>query len=424
MWHCAALALVMAAPVEEPALEALVREALEARPELAQAAAQVQAARERVPQAAAMPEPMLQVAVQNDGFTAWRVGVMGTSWVGFMASQTFPFPGKLGLRGELAEADVRASLLAADRVRLSTIAEVRRSALALQVVRERRALADKLLGLDARLVEVARLRLASGGGSQAEVLRAQVEVTRVAQRRLSLEAEERVQVNALNRLRRRPLDTPIPPLAQLDTLPGLLAEADALTLAKARSPELLAAKTSRTRAGAAAALGQRSYLPDVSVSASLMLRGALEPMWALSVGAPLPLFAGARQSRAVAEAEAQALAADRSAEAIEQLLELRARQREATMAALSAVWASTRERLLPQADAAAESTATLYATGRATFADVLDANAVSISEADAALQVVANAWRLVIAQDELSLNEPTTSTPVNSVTSASPSTGM
>ena len=415
MCRLAALALVCAtvptwaqSPEELPgdgALRVLVEEALEARPELAQLVALTRAARERVPQAQAWPEPMLQVGVQNDSFNRWQVGTMETSWVSFMVSQTFPFPGKLGLRGEVAQSEVRLSELETERVRLATIAAVRRGYLSLQLVRERKTLLERLAGLSARLVDIARIRAEAGAGAQSEVLRAQVELSRVTQRRYLFEAEERLQLQALNRLRKRPLDTEIATTSRLSSqpMPELLPELAYLELARQRSPELLSAQTISSRAGSTTALAKRSYFPDVSVSAGVMLRGRLDPMWALTLGVPLPVFAGARQSRAVAEAEAQLDAAGRGIEVVEQLLALRARQRAQAMTSLRAVWRNYQEGLLVQAAAAAESTLAQYTAGQAGFVAVLEANAVSIAEADAALLVLADAGRLVIAQDELSI---------------------
>lgn len=407
MWRSIVITVVCGAfpAVADSELETLVRQALEARPELARANAELRAARERVPQAQAWPEPMLQVGVQNDSFTKWNVGAMEMSWVSFMASQTIPFPGKLGARAEVAQSDARVVELAAERVRLSTIAEVRRGYLALQVLREQRALLERLTALDDRLVELARIRAESSQGSQAELLRAQVERSRVTQRRLQLDLDERVQVQALNQLRRQPLDTAIAVTVPLDALPSLLDEQQALSLAREHSPELLAAKEGLTRADASATFARRSYFPDLSVSAGVMVRGPLDPMWAVTLGVPLPVFAGARQSRALAEAEAMKDASQRDAEGVEQLLALRAHQRAESMKALSAVWRTWQGGLLTQASAAAESTLSQYSTGREPLSAVLEANAVSISEVEASLQVLAEAWRLAIAQDELSLGE-------------------
>lgn len=426
MRRSAAIALVCTATwASAEDLEDLVRQALDVRPELARAAAETRAARERVARAEAWSEPMLEVGVQNDGFNKWNVGVMEMSWVSFMASQTFPFPGKTGLRAEVALSEVKLSELVAERVRLSTIAEVRRGYLALQLVRERRALLEKLIALSSRLVEVARVRSESGAGTQAEVLRAQVELGRVSQRRFQLQAEEQLQVQALNRLRQRPLDTALQTSARPSTLPTLLSVEQALTLAREHSPELLAARVGISRAESSAALARRSYFPDLSVSAGVMVRGRLDPMWTINLGVPLPVFAGARQSRELAEAGAQRDASTRGVETMEQLLVLRAHQRTESLKALSAVWQSYTGGLLTQAEAAAESTVAQYAIGRATFPDVIDANSVSITETEASLQVLGDAWRLAIAQDELSPDEVATArVALSSPSTSSAPTGM
>ncbi len=380
-------------------LQKLVEDALAVRPELAQAVAEVRAAKERVPQAQAWAEPMFQVGVQNDSFTRWSVGTMEMSWVSFMASQTFPFPGKNAARGEVALTDVQLRELAVERVRLSTIAEVRRSYLSLQLARAKLEVLERRIALATRLVEVARARVQTDG-PQSDVLRAQVELARAKQQHVLLARDAQLEVQALNRLRRVSLDTDVQ-TAPLDVMPELLTEDDALALARQHSPEWLSAKASQARAAQAGVVAKRSNLPDLSVSAGVMARGPLEPMWTLSLGVPLPVFAGARQSRALAESEAQGDAAAQSLVAIEQRLALQAHQRATSMTALRAVWTSYQEGLLAQANAAAESTLSQYGAGRVMLAAVLEANGVALSELEASLQVRADAWRLVIDQDEL-----------------------
>jgi hypothetical protein len=57
------------------------------------------------------------------------------------------------------------------------------------------------------------------------------------------------------------------------------------------------------------------------------------------------------------------------------------------------------------------------------FASVLEANASSISEADAANQVLADGWRLAIAQTEVSLADPATAPSPMGGASQMPGTG-
>lgn len=390
------------------ALARYLDEALQARPELDQARADVQAAQERVPQVQAWPDPMLQVGVQNDTFTSWQVGKMETSWILFMASQTIPFPGKPGLRAELATVEVTQRQLALERARLTTIADVRRTYVSMQVARARLELLSTLASLLQQAVQVAQSRYESSEGPQADVLRARLELSRFGQQRVLAEAEVTLQRQALNRLRGRPLDSPADgsAFAQL-AFPVAPSEEVAVARALERSPEVLAARAAVRGAEHGRALSERLALPDLSVSAGVMVRGSLAPMWTVSLGVPLPLFAGSKQSRGVAEAGAVFDSTSKNVEAVEQVVRLRTAQRLAVWAALSQVWRTSQDSL--RADAEATSTATLmqYRIGKVPFASVLEATTATIAIVDASYAVLADAWRLAIAQDEVSLAEVT-----------------
>ncbi len=387
-------------------LSVIVDDAIEARPELAQARAELRAAQERVPQAQSWPDPMLQVGVQNDSFDKWQVGKMETSWLLFMASQTIPFPGKPGLRGDIANLEVSTRRLALERVRLTTIADVRRGYVALQLARARLELLSKLSSLLTLAVEVAQSRYESGEGPQSDILRARLELGRLEQQRAVLQADELLQLEALNRLRGHPLDEQIAtrPLAQL-TFPLPPDEGEAARRILEASPEYLAARTGVNGAQRGRELSQRQYLPDLSVGAGVMVRGSLEPMWTVTLGVPLPIFAGTKQSRAVAEADATIDATSRSVETVEQLLRLRTAQRLSYWRALRKVWQSYQERLLADAEATATATLTQYRIGKVPFASVLEATSATIGLVDASYAVLVDAWKLAIAQDESSLAE-------------------
>jgi len=299
---------------------------------------------------------------------------METSWLSVMASQTFPFPGKTALRGAVAEREVQRRLLAAERVRLTTVADVRRASLALELARERLALLGRLAGLWEQSAGVAQLRYETGEGAQADALRARLEHARLEQRRRRLELEERLQVQALNRLRQRPLDEALATPRRLGELafPSPPTDEVALAEARARSPELLAARAGVELAVALETLASREALPDLTVAAGIMVRGPLAPMWTVSVGVPLPVSSGPRQTHALAEARALTQAAGRDEASVEQSLTLRTHQRLEAWRALAEVWAVYQHGLLAQAEASAESTLGQYRAGRVSFASVLE----------------------------------------------------
>lgn len=403
-------------PVKLPTdatLARLIEQSLAARPELAQARAVAQARAQQVPQAETLPDPMLQLGIQNDGFSSIEIGRMETSFVSFMAAQTVPWPGKLPLRAELAALAATQSGHGITRVRLSTEADVRRAYLDLLLARDRLELLEQLAGVWNKSLDVARIRYEAGQGAQSDVLRAQLECNRLKQRRLLLLAEVDGRVQALNRLRGHPLDEAIETSLHIRELPALAAF-ESLFSARAaleRSPELAAAQLGITRAGKSIALAERSSAPDLTVSAGVMVRGRLPPMWLLTLGAPLPVFSGSKQRHAVAENRAWQNAARQTAASIEQLLRLRHAERRTAFTTLLQTIDLYQQGLLIQSEATLQSTLSQYLVGNVTFVSVMEANSGFISDQENHLQSLAAAHRVLIAEAEASLSEvpmPTT----------------
>ena len=386
-------------------LARLIDESLAVRPEVAQAQAAVTAEGERIPQAGALPDPMLQVGIQNDGFTSLEIGRMDTSFVSLMASQTFPWPGKLGLRQEIATLGTSQAEQLVARVRLSTEAEVRRTYLDLLFARERRALLDRLEVLWKQSLGVARVRYEAGTGAQSDVLRAQLELTRIGQRRIALQADERSRIQALNRLRVHPLDEPIETSTHVGDLGGLapLATRFSADRAVARSPEVAAARAGATRANQSVALAERGSSPDLTVGAGVMFRGSLPPMWLATVGGPVPVYAASKQRRAVAENRARGSAARQEVAVVEQLLRLRSGERQTAFAALVQMIERYEHGLLVQSEATTESTLAQYKVGNVSFASVMEATAGFIADQQGRLESIVAAHRLLIAEEEVSL---------------------
>ncbi len=394
-----------AGSASDPVLERLVAESLAARPELKQAQDLLRAQRERIPQAGALPDPVLSLGIQNDGFDSLQIGKMDTSFYQVMVSQGLPWPGKRDLRTELASLESRQAEAGLDRIRLSTCADVRRTYLDLILVRERLLLLDLLDAIWQQSIGIARARYEAGEGAQSDVLRAQLELNRIRQRRWALQAEEQTRVQSLNRLRARPVEVPIPTIAKVRDrgTPHLGDPETELDDAERRSPELTLARLAALRAERQTDLARRERFPDFSVNAGVMPRGELEPMWQAGLSLNLPLWSYRKQIPAVTESEARASGEARGVEAIAQILRLRVAERRAALAALLEMLRLYRDGLLVQSQATAESTLAQYRVGRVTFASVLEANAGYINDEEGYLLAAAEADRIAIARDEVSL---------------------
>jgi outer membrane protein TolC len=384
----------------------LIEESLAARPELAKAEAIVRAEQERVPQAGALPDPMLQVGLQNDGFTSIEIGRMGTSYVSLMAQQTLPWPGRRALRRQVAAYGSVEAATQVTRARLSAEADVRRAYLDLLLARDRLVLQGRLEAIWRQSGEVARILYEAGKGPQSDVLRADLELRRLDHRRAELKGDEKLRVLNLNRLRHHPLDEPLETWAHVRDLAPPASQSGRFSPERAveQSPELLAARYEIARAAKATELAENGHYPDVTVGAGLMVRGQLPPMWLVTVAAPVPLWAGEKQSRAVAEGRAWEQVARKEVEALAQGVRLRSEERRAAFATLVHTLEVYDGGLLLQSEATAESTLNQYKIGAVGFASVLDANAGLIADHEGYLQAVAAAHRVLVDEAEVSLS--------------------
>jgi outer membrane protein TolC len=389
----------------DPALAGLVAETLARSPEHARGQAEVAAERERVPQAGALADPTLVLGIQNDGFKSIQIGVEPTSFWQVQINVPLSWPGKRGFREEVAQGRVTVAEAALQRTRLTLLGEVERAYLDLRLVRGQLGLQGRLETLWKQAEEIARTRYQVGEAPQSDLLRAQLERTRLRLLRLGLEASERSAVQALNRLRVHPLDEPISttvPLADAkpEAVPGverLLADAEA------RSPDLAIATRSAETSEVRVKSAYRERWPDLSVTAAIMPRGQLVPMWAASVGVSLPIYWWDKGSRAVAEAEHQRTAEQKGVEAVQQLLELRTRERHTALSAATEALDLYRTGLLVQSDATVQSTLSQYRVGKVPFASVLEVMRGLVADEGGYLSTLAEAERQRIALREVSL---------------------
>ncbi len=419
-----ALAVAPAAPPpvalpDVPALAALVEEALKNNPDIGRADAVARADLDRVPQVGSLPDPVLNLGIQNDGFDGLQIGKMETSYWQVMATQPIPWPGKLGARKATARAQASIAGAQVARLRLTTAADVERAYVDLLLVRGQLELLGKLESLWQEAEVMARTRYEVGQGSQSDLLRAQLERTRLRQRRVALEAEERTRVQVLNQLRVHPLDEPVATPSPLVALadPPLRPTVEAVTDAEQRSPDLVIAALAVQAADRRIESARQDWFPDLAVIAGIMPRGQLVPMWTLQLGITIPVFGATKQGKAVEESQARREADLRGEDSVRQAVQLRAQERRTLLAAALETLRIYRDGILIQSDATVRSTFSQYQVGKVTFSSVLEVLRGFVVDEGGYLDAQATAQRVGIADREVSLSPP--GVPAGSLSGAS-----
>jgi cobalt-zinc-cadmium efflux system outer membrane protein len=396
------------AVAEDQALAVLVQEALAKNPGLLEAKEAVIAARARPAQARALPDPTLSFNYTNDGWSP-TLGDRDMTTLGVMASQVLTWPGKRRLRGAVSEREADRAALAEERVRLGLVAEVKRAYYGLVLARELTGLVLEQEENWKQVEGVARARYSAGQGAQQDVLRAQVEVTRVQQRLAEQRAQERVRRAQLNRLLAREADAPLETASQLALVEDPRSADEVREAIEQASPELQAAQVAIERDRLLVALAAKEGRPDLAVQAGYMNRGRLVPMWQAGVAFNLPVRRGRIQG-ARAEAEARVRASARRLESLRLELRLRTEER---LAALETARIQARlyaEGIVPQDQMSVEAALANYQAGKVPFVTVLEAVATLYADRAAQLRVLAGQELTHASLEEGGL-EPTSDLP-------------
>jgi outer membrane protein TolC len=322
----------------------------------------------------------------------------------FMGSQDLPYPGKRRLRGELAARDADQVGQQLVRARLSLAAEVERAYFGLVLSRERLSLVDEQEALWPQIEGVARARYAVGQGAQPDVLRVQIEVTRIEEQRASELAELAIRQAEINRLLDRPADATVQTKEPLRLRPAQEELASALERLAARSPELQSAGLARERARLRVELSGKDFKPDVSVQAGYMNRGGLDPMWQAGVSFSLPVWRK-RLAGAQAEAEAEARASARLADALRLQLRYRTAERLSQLATTERIIRLYDEGVIPQGRMSVDAAVANYQSGKVPFIAVLEALTSLYNDRATHLGLLANHERIRASLEEASLED-------------------
>jgi cobalt-zinc-cadmium efflux system outer membrane protein len=385
-------------------LAELERMALERNPTLAQAAADVDAARGRARQAGVLPNPTMgYIAEEVSGGPVIRGGEHG-----FFIEQTIPLGGKLKLSREMfdratAEAEARVDV---QRQRVLTDVRVRyhQALVAARRVEKRR----ELVALASEAVAVSKQLMNVGAADRPDQLDIEIEEQQAKLRLIEAEQAQARVWRELGATVGEPLLLP----RTLDGdpsrgLPAIGQEA-ALARALAQSPELAAARAAKERSELALKRARREPVPDLRLRGGPRYnrellesgpRGAEPVGWegALEVGVTVPLFD--RNQGNVAAAQADLVRADRELTRVD--LALRARLAEAfeRYANASRISAAYRDEVLPRAEEAHRLYLTKSREMAASYPQVLIARRTLVQANERYLDALEEVWRASVEID-------------------------
>lgn len=361
-----------AEPQEPLRLEALVEELLKVNPEIQAADARYQAALARPSAQGAMPDPRINFGWMSAGtiLPGGQLGENPNSNIGLQVSQEFPYPGKRGLRSDLAlkEADSDKQLRSATlRNRVASLKsaffELSYACDALKLLQENQQTLQQL-------GKVAEARYSVGKAMQQDLIRAQTEVAILQTRILALEQKKQSAAAEINTLLDRPAVTPT---GQPEALPLPSLEPYDVLLARARenSPTLQSTRFTIDKEEAGVKLAQKESYPDFEVMMGYYYQGAMTDMWEVRAGISIPVFYKSRQRKQVEEATLKLGEAKLNYRAAETSLEFSVRNAYVKADTARSLMDLYEKQITPLSGLALESSLVSYESGGVDFLTVL-----------------------------------------------------
>jgi cobalt-zinc-cadmium efflux system outer membrane protein len=350
----------------------LLHEASEKNPELIALRRQIDVARQRPAQERGLAPPRAEAQIWQ-----WPLNTLNparTNMYMFTVSQNLPGRGKRELRSVVADKDIA---LAENDVTIRArqiVNEIKQAYASLFIARK--AIDVHLASVDLlrQMADVSQAKYATGRGSQQDVLKPVVEVSKLHTDIIMFDQQANLATARLNILLDRPPETPLGPLVEPHEQTLLPATADLQRMAIERQPELQKARLEVERAEAELASGRREYTPDFSVQGGYMLLPNQTDGILARVGVTWPKAPWSRGKidARVAEQTAAVDAAKARARAMENSVRLAVQDAYVRAKAAQERAALLRTTILPQSDQTLEVSRVAYQTDRVEFQALID----------------------------------------------------
>jgi outer membrane protein, heavy metal efflux system len=255
------------ASVAPVSLRELIQEAEQNNPGIAAAERGYTAATHVARQASALPDTQVTLQQLNVGSPRPFAGYTNSdfAYIGLGASQEIPFPGKRGLRGEIANREADARRVQIESARRGVIDKLKAAYFQLAYLQQTLSVLERNDGLLKDVEQIVEARYRAGLGNQQEVLKAQLQHTKILQE-ITMHHREVGQLEAqLKQLLNRPQESPDVQTEPLAPRVLTYAAPDLFALAKQQNPNVQEQQAMVKKAESRVALATKEFRPDFTV---------------------------------------------------------------------------------------------------------------------------------------------------------------
>jgi outer membrane protein TolC len=355
-------------------LAALLNEAVQNNPDILAARHAWQAATQVGSQVSTRPDPQVTVQQVSVGSPRPFAGYSNSdfAYIGFGVSQDLPFPGKLKLKGEAADRDAAVAHQKLESVKRAVVQQVKEAYFQLAYIQQTLEVLDRNDKLLEQIEKIADARYRVGQGNQQDVLKTQLERTKLQREVIHHHEVMQTQQALLKKLLNRGASAPEVTTEMLVETPLSFTIDDLLAKARTTNPEVASQREMINRQSLRVEMARKDRYPDFSVQ--YMWEHTAEQFrdyYVASFSARIPIYRRRRLNPEMTEAVEELNRSKREYESQVQSSFFDVRNQYIAAETASQMLKVYREGLIPQALATYQSGLAGYQTGRLDFESLL-----------------------------------------------------
>jgi outer membrane protein, heavy metal efflux system len=363
---------------ETVTLSELVREAREHNPGIEASQHAADAKQALIVPARTLPDPMFGFQNMGDLIPPTLQEGDPSSARTFSLEQEVPFPGKLALKGKMAEMEAAGERWNHEEKQRAVVAEVKMAYYDYYYLTKALDTVQKDKGLLQNFAEIAQEKYRVGQGIQQDVLKAHVEISKLLERTTLLEQRRGSSVAQINGLLYRTPGTPLgkPEEVRKAAFPYSVEQLN--EMAVSGFPTLKVQEREVDRNQYAVELSRKNYYPDFILGFTYFDR-TVPTMYGLMFNVKVPLYFWRKQENELKSAKSSLLSARKQYE--NALTTLYAKIKDGYLVADTSqrLVDLYRNNVIPQAKLALESAVAGYQVGKVDFLTLVD-NLVTLLE--------------------------------------------
>jgi cobalt-zinc-cadmium efflux system outer membrane protein len=271
-------------------LDELVAEALQNNPQLRSAGNQAAATRTKVDQVTSWDAPQIGVEFYQTPIQSFPNPLKNGMETDYFIQQMIPFPGKLSAMGKAAENN--AGMIDQEHKALERriIRDLKYAYFELFHVQREIQVNAENQELMKKFTEITRKQYEVGMGQQADILRAQTELSTLINQGVSLLKEKKVMESMINTTLSRPANAPLGYVPEVEYAPPQWTFEQLRPLALENRPELKGMNFNIDMNKAELSGSKREYYPDIMARVMYKnMANTTDDFWSAMVGINIPL---------------------------------------------------------------------------------------------------------------------------------------